>query len=185
MSKQALIVIDIQKDYFPGGKWPLDGADATADNAALLLNAARKRGDLIVHVRHEFASADAPFFAPGSAGAEIHPKAAPLGDEPVLLKQQVNAFQETGLKELLDEHAVQAVTIVGSMSHMCIDAAVRAAADFGYSVTVAHDACATRALEFNGQEVPAAQVHATLMASLAFAYATVQNTEECLAAYQQ
>nr|WP_314875521.1 cysteine hydrolase family protein [uncultured Pseudomonas sp.] len=185
MSKQALIIIDIQKDYFPGGKWPLDGADAAADNAMLLLDAARKRGDLVVHVRHEFASADAPFFTPGSAGAEIHPKAAPLGDEQVLLKHQVNVFKDTTLKALLDEQAVQAVTIIGSMSHMCIDAAVRAAADFGYTVTVAHDACATRVLQFNDQEVPAAQVHAAFMASLAFAYATIQSTEECLAAYQQ
>lgn len=180
MSKHALIIIDIQNDYFPGGKWELDGADAAADNAARLLAAARERGDLVVHVRHEFDSSDAPFFAPGSHGAQIHAKVAPLTGEPVVLKHQVNAFRGTDLKAQLDGHDVKALTIVGSMSHMCIDAATRAAADFGYEVSVAHDACATLALTFDDQEVPAAQVQGASMAALAFAYATVATTDALL-----
>lgn len=180
MSKQALIVIDIQNDYFPGGKWTLNGADAAADNAASILEAARARSDLVVHVRHEFESEDAPFFTPGSQGAQIHPKAASRAGEPVLLKHKVNSFLGTGLKQLLDEQNVSELTVIGSMSHMCIDAVCRAAADYGYGVTVVHDACATRALEFNGITVPAAQVHAAFMASLAFAYAQVISTEHYL-----
>ncbi|MBF8733569.1 cysteine hydrolase [Pseudomonas guariconensis] len=183
MSKQALIIIDIQNDYFPGGKWTLEGADAAADNAARLLDAARERGDLVVHVRHEFDSADAPFFAPASEGAQIHPKVAPAPGEPVVLKHQVNAFRDTNLKALLDEHQVKVVTIVGSMSHMCIDAATRAAADHGYQVAVAHDACATLPLDFAGEQVPAAQVQAASMAALAFAYARVESTEQLLSDY--
>jgi len=180
MSKQALIIIDIQNDYFPGGKWALEGADQAADNAARLLAAARQRGDLVVHVRHEFDSADAPFFAPESPGAAIHPKVQPLQDEPVVLKHKVNAFLGTNLKQTLDEHGVEALTIAGSMSHMCIDAATRAAADLGYEVTVAHDACATLPLEFNGKQVPAAQVHDSAMAALAFAYAKVVKTDDLM-----
>ncbi|MDD1959709.1 MAG: cysteine hydrolase family protein [Pseudomonas capeferrum] len=180
MSKQALIIIDIQNDYFPGGKWTLDGAEQAADNAARLLSAARDRGDLVVHVRHEFESADAPFFAPQSPGAAIHAKVEPVAGEPVLLKHKVNAFLGTGLKDTLDQHGVQALTIIGSMSHMCIDAATRAAADFGYEVTVAHDACATLPLDFNGKQVPAAHVHDSAMAALAFAYAKVVKTDDLL-----
>ncbi|MCI1025831.1 isochorismatase family protein, partial [Pseudomonas putida] len=102
MSKQALIIIDIQNDYFPGGKWPLDGVDQAADNAARLLAAARQRGDLVVHVRHEFDTADAPFFTPGSQGAAIHAKVEPLPGEPVVLKHKVNAFLGTDLEHTLD-----------------------------------------------------------------------------------
>ncbi len=178
MSKQALILIDIQNDYFPGGKWTLDGADQAADNAARLLAAARQRGDLVVHVRHEFESADAPFFTPDSQGAAIHPKVAPQAGEPVVLKHKVNAFLGTDLKTTLDQHGVGALTIAGSMSHMCIDAATRAAADFGYDVTVVHDACATLPLHFDGKQVPAAHVHDSAMAALAFAYAKVVKTDE-------
>ncbi|MFF7109551.1 cysteine hydrolase family protein [Pseudomonas sichuanensis] len=180
MSKQALIIIDIQNDYFPGGKWTLDGADAAADNAARLLDAARKRGDLVVHVRHEFESSDAPFFTPGSAGARIHHKVEPANNEAVVLKHKVNSFRDTNLKALLDQHDVKALTIVGSMSHMCVDAATRAAADYGYDVSVAHDACATLPLAFDGKQVPAAEVHASVMAALAFAYAKVVSTDELL-----
>ncbi|CAG8870798.1 Peroxyureidoacrylate/ureidoacrylate amidohydrolase RutB [Pseudomonas fluorescens] len=180
MSKQALILIDIQNDYFPGGKWALDDVEVAADNAARLLAAARARGELVVHVRHEFDGPDAPFFSPGTAGAQIHPTVAPQPGEAVVLKHQVNAFQGTGLKTLLDDNNVQALTIAGSMSHMCIDAATRAAADFGYKVTVVHDACATSALDFDGQQIPAAQVHGSAMAALAFAYANVASTQDCL-----
>ena len=98
----------------------------------------------------------------------------------MVLKHLVNAFRGTDLRALLVRRAITDVVVAGSMSHMCIDAVVRAAADLGYRVTVLHDACATRDLEFNGQVIPAAQVHGAYMASLAFAYASVVSTDEYL-----
>lgn len=181
MSKRALILIDIQNDYFPGGKWSLHEMDAATANAARVLAAARAAGDTVVHVRHEFESMDAPFFAPGSSGAQIHSEVQPLAGEAVVLKHKVNAFLGTNLKALLDKAGVQEVILAGAMSHMCIDAAARAGADFGYATTVIHDACATRDQEFEGKQVPAVQVHAAYMAALAFAYATVVSTEQYLA----
>ncbi|WP_223499899.1 cysteine hydrolase family protein [Pseudomonas sp. BF-R-24] len=180
MVKQALIVVDIQNDYFPQGKWPLVGADAAADNAVRLIKAFRDAGDSVVHIRHEFTSEDAPFFTPNSEGAKLHPKVLNRADEPVVLKHFVNSFRETELKSILDEQGIKELVVVGSMSHMCVDGITRAAADFGYTVTVIHDACATRDLEFNGVTVPAAQVHAAFMAALAFAYASVVSTNEYL-----
>jgi nicotinamidase-related amidase len=182
MAKQALIVVDIQNDYFPQGKWPLVGADVAADNAVRLIEAFRKAGDSVVHIRHEFTSEEAPFFTPNSEGAKLHPKVLNRADEPVVLKHFVNSFRETELKSILDERGIKELVVVGSMSHMCVDGITRAAADFGYTVTVIHDACATRDLEFNGVAVPAAQVHAAFMAALAFAYASVVSTNEFLAA---
>ncbi|MDC0743915.1 cysteine hydrolase family protein [Polyangium mundeleinium] len=180
MATRALIVVDIQNDYFPGGKWTLSGVEAAADNAARLLAAARSKGDLVVHIRHEFPTADAPFFAPGSEGAQIHPKVQNQGDEPVVLKHQINSFRDTNLKEVLDRNGITEVVICGNMSHMCVDAVTRASADFGYAVTVIHDACASRDLEFNGVRVPAAQAHAAFMAALGFAYAKMRSTDEFL-----
>ncbi|MBV7492598.1 cysteine hydrolase family protein [Pseudomonas sp. PDM30] len=180
MAKQALILVDIQNDYFPQGKWPLVGADAAADNAVRLIKAFRDAGDSVVHIRHEFTSEDAPFFTPNSEGAKLHPKVLNRADEPVVLKHFVNSFRETELKSILDEQGIKELVVVGSMSHMCVDGITRAAADFGYTVTVIHDACATRDLEFNGVTVPAAQVHAAFMAALAFAYASVVSTNEYL-----
>jgi len=182
MAKQALIVVDIQNDYFPQGKWPLVGADAAADNAARLIQAFRDAGDAVVHIRHEFTSEEAPFFTPGSDGAKLHPKVLNRADEPVVLKHFVNSFRETTLKSILDEKGIEELVVVGSMSHMCVDGITRAANDLGYSVKVIHDACASRDLEFDGVTVPAAHVHAAFMAALAFAYASVISTDEFLAA---
>ena len=181
MAKRAVIAIDIQNDYFPGGKWPLVGADAAADQAAKLLAGARKAGDLVVHVRHEFPSTEAPFFVPGTNGVETHPKVKPLAGEPVVVKNEVNSFLKTNLKQVLDENGVDELVILGSMSHMCVDAATRAALDLGYPVTVIHDACATHDQQFNGTTVPAAQTHSAFMAALGFAGATLKATDEHLA----
>ena len=181
MPKRALVLIDIQNDYFPGGRWTLSGIDSAADNAAQVLAGARAAGDLVVHVRHEFPMADAPFFAPGSEGAKIHPKVKNLEGEPVVLKHHVNSFRETDLETLLDRHGVEEVVICGAMSHMCVDAGARAASDLGYQCVVVHDACATRDQEFEGVVVPAAQVHAAFMAALKFGYAKAVSAKEYLA----
>jgi nicotinamidase-related amidase len=180
MTKRALIVVDIQNDYFPGGKWPLHEVEAAADNAARLLAAARGQGELIVHIRHEFPTQDAPFFLPGSEGAKIHPKVQSQGDEHVVVKHYINSFRETDLKEVLDRNGITEVVICGAMSHMCVDAVTRASNDLGYKVSVVHDACASRDLEFNGVRVPAAQVHAAFMAALGFGYATTRSTRDHL-----
>lgn len=181
MTKRALVLVDIQNDYFATGKWPLEGVDAAADNAARILAHARSCGQLVVHIRHEFNEGDAPFFAPGSEGAMTHSKVASRAGEPVVLKHRVNAFVDTPLKSILDEQGIEQLTLVGNMSHMCVDAIVRAAADYGYANTVIADACASHELEFGGVKVAAAQVHAAFMAALAFAYAEVLTTDEYLA----
>lgn len=180
MSKRALIVIDIQNDYFPGGKWTLSNIESAAGNAARVLDAARTAGDLVVHVRHENPDPGAPFFMAGSEGAEIHATVRPAQGEDVVVKQHVNSFRDTRLEDLLDDNGVEEVVMVGAMSHMCIDAAARAARDLGYGVTVIHDACATRDLEFGGAVVPAADVHAAFMSALGFAYADMVSTDRYL-----
>jgi nicotinamidase-related amidase len=134
-----------------------------------------------VNIRHEFLSGDAPFFSPGSHGAAIHEVALPAEGEPVITKNHTNSFRDTRLKETLDAHGIDTVVIVGAMVQNCIDAATRAAFDYGYAVTIIHDAVATLDMEFGGVRVPASQVHAAWMAELAFAYATVKSTAEVMA----
>ena len=180
MSKKALVIVDLQNDYYPNGKWTLQGIEAASKNAAQLLDHFRQSNDLVVHVHHNFPSADAPFFAPGSQGAEIHADVIPKEGEPTVLKHQVNAFHQTDLKEVLDKNDVEDLVICGAMSHMCIDAAARAASDLGYNNTIVHDACATRDLEFDGKVISAPEVHAAYMSALGFAYGRVLTTDDYL-----
>ena len=180
MVQRAVIVVDLQYEYEAAGKLPLEKLEQALANTKRVLAAARDRKDVIVHIRHETpGSEDAPF-AVGTKGTEIIATVAPVDGETTLTKHYPNSFRDTGLKALLDEAGVEEVVIVGAMSHMCIDATARAAFDFGYGVTVVGDACATRALSIDGVDVPAAQVHAAIMAALAFAYARVVSTSELL-----
>lgn len=184
MAKTALLMIDIQNDYFTSfedAKWPLHKMEQASIQASKLLKKFRDANALVVHVRHQFPTSDAPFFLPDTVGAETHTSVIPLADEETVVKQNINSFQETNLKQILDENKIENVVIVGAMSHMCIDAVTRAASDYGYKCSLAHDACATLGQEFNGVEVSAEAVHATFMAALGFAYADVASTDEIIA----
>ncbi|GGE30480.1 isochorismatase [Halopseudomonas oceani] len=182
MKKAGLIVIDLQNDYLPDGKLPLTGIEAAAKNAADVIAAARTRGVPVFHVRHESPDSNAPLFAAGSVGAQIQTCVAPVEGEPVIVKRHINAFRETDLKQQLDQHGIEEVVVIGAMSHMCVDACVRAAVDMGYPATVLHDACATLDLEFNGVTTPAGQVQAAMMAAFEFGYCAVISTQAYLAA---
>ena len=103
---QALVIIDIQNDYFPGGKMELVGSNAAAENAALLLAAFRKAQRPIFHVQHITLAPTATFFLPDTPGMQIHPLVCPQEDETVVQKHFPNSFRETPLLDLLhSEHA--------------------------------------------------------------------------------
>lgn len=105
----------------------------------------------------------------------------PVGDEPVIGKHHANAFRDTQLLPTLQKSGARRLVLAGMQTHMCVEAAARAAADAGYEVLVASDACATRSLKFKDVEVPAAQVHAAALAALQSGYARVLSTDELLA----
>lgn len=182
MKQRGLIVVDLQNEYLPTGKLPLSGIEAAVDNAVKVIADARNKGIPVFHIRHEFVNDEAPVFVPGTDGVEIQSAVAPRDNEAVIVKNHINAFRETDLQQQLDAQGVQEVVVIGAMSHMCIDAVVRAAVDMGYEATVLHDACATLDLSFNGVDVSAAQAHAAMMAAFEFGYATVKSVDEYLSA---
>lgn len=175
---RALLVIDIQKDYFPGGAHPLVEPEAAADVAHGVLQAARSYGEPVVHLQHVWDSPDAAFMKPGTDGVEIHERVAPADGEPVLQKSEPNGFVGTRLEDELRSRDVDELVVVGMMSSMCVDATVRAAVDLGFGVTVVHDGCAAPNLEFGGEEISGRTVHGAFMAALADGYATVVSGRE-------
>ncbi|MEZ4527583.1 MAG: cysteine hydrolase family protein [Desulfobacterales bacterium] len=176
--KDALILVDIQKDYFPGGAMELAGMEQAVQKASLLLDRFRKEKRPVFHVQHLSLRPGAAFFLPNTKGAEIHESVLPAKDEIVVQKHFPNSFRETGLLDHLRKAEVRELVFCGAMSHMCIDATVRAAFDLDFSCTVIADACATRDLEFQGMKVEAANVHAAFMAALAAVYAKVISAEQ-------
>ena len=178
MADIALLVIDIQNDYFPGGAMELEGAQAAAENARRAIETFRARGRPVIHVRHLSTRAGATFFLPGTRGAEIQDLVRPHGAETVVEKNFPNSFRATRLQSTLEEQGIKHLAVAGMMTHMCVDATVRHAADLGYGVTLLGDACATRAQTFGGETVPARQVHAAFLAALSGFYAKVIPSHE-------
>lgn len=178
MPDSALLVIDLQNDYFPGGAMELEGAEAAGANAAEALRRFRQRSLPVIHVRHLSVRPGATFFVPGTRGAEIQAAVQPLAGETVLEKNFPNSFRATALEKLLREAGVQNLVVAGMMTHMCVDASVRQAADLGFKVTLLGDACATRAQTFEGESVPARQVHAAFLAALNGFYAKVIHAHD-------
>jgi len=171
----ALIVIDLQNDYYPGGAMELTGIEAAHRNALRLVKAAIDAGKAVFFIRH-IAPEGAPFFAEGSAGSKLHPD-LPLEAGEVIVKHHPNSFRDTPLRARLEALGARRLAVCGAMSHMCIDTTVRAGYDLGYAITLAHDACATKDLEFVGKRIPAAEVHAAFMAALDGKFASVCAVE--------
>lgn len=177
---RALIVIDVQNDYFPGGRMELHGAERAGEMVGEALRRCRAAGLRIFHIRHVARDPGASFFLSGTAGAEIHGLARPLDGEPVLVKHYPNGFRDTGLDELLRGEGIGELTLVGMMTHMCVDTTVRAAYDLGYRCQVVGEACATRDLSIGGAVVGAADVQTAFLAAIDGTFADVVGIGECL-----
>jgi len=173
MSTTALLLIDIQNDYFPGGAMELVGANEAGEQARGLLAAFRAKALPVVHIQHVSIRPGATFFLPGTKGMEIHESVSPLAGEVIFQKNFPNAFRQTPLVEHLRGAGITNLVIAGMMTHMCVDTSTRAAADLGFACALAQDACATRALTFNGVQVAAGSVQAAYLAALNGAFAKV------------
>ncbi|MBM4327300.1 MAG: cysteine hydrolase [Deltaproteobacteria bacterium] len=176
----ALILIDIQNDYFPGGKMELEGSPGAGLSAGKALSHFRKAGLHLVHIQHLSAHPGATFFVPGTKGVEIHESVKPTHDELVIQKHYPNAFRDTPLLGHLKDNGIESLIVGGMMTHMCVDASVRAAFDHGFRCAVLSDACATRGLSYGQLNIPAQFVHAAFLAALSPIYAKVLTVDEFL-----
>ncbi|MDR0528282.1 MAG: cysteine hydrolase [Zoogloeaceae bacterium] len=174
--KIALILIDIQNDYFPGGKNPLHNPEKAAENAKIALKLFREKGLPILHIQHIALQEGAAFFLPGSEGKEIYHDIKPENDEKILTKHYPDSFFQTGLHEILAKTGVKKIVLCGMMSRMCIDATVRSAKNYLYEVLLLSDACATKDLLWENETIIAENVHKTVMASLQGTFAKIIKT---------
>jgi len=175
---KALLLIDIQNDYFPGGAAEIVGPLEAAQCAAHALRLFRDEGLPVIHVQHANTRPGATYLLPGTPGGDIHQSVAPLPGEPVVIKHTPNSFHDTTLDELIARLGVDHLVVCGMMTHMCVDTTVRAAKDRQLPVTLLHDACATKDLAFGGVTVPASQVQASFVAALQGMFADVIATAD-------
>ena len=178
---RGLLIVDIQRDYFPGGGHPLVEPGEAAEATGRVLGAFRDAGEPVLYLKHVWDEPEATYLRPGTDGVEIHASVEPAEGEAVIEKAEPNGFLGTELERELRSRGVTELVVTGMESSMCVDSTVRAAAELGFEVTVVHDACATSDLEFEGTRLPGAGVHAAFMAALAEGYAELVSAEELLA----
>lgn len=179
----ALLIIDIQNDYFPGGKMTLVNADAAAEKARVLLESYRAQNKPIIHIKHIATDPAAGFFLPNTTGAEISTYVTPANGEKVITKHYPNSFRETDLLQYLKNTGVTNLVITGMMTDVCVVSTTRAAMDFGFKNVVISDASTTRDRVLNGKTIPAATVHKSYLAgmnALDGLYAHIKTTQQFL-----
>jgi len=166
--KTALLIIDIQDFYFAGGSSELVNPIPASLNAQKLLLHFRETEQLVIHVKHG-----------DGEGSEIHSNVTPLANEKVIVKKEVNSFLNTDLLDFLNKNGINKLVLCGMQTNMCLEAATRAAADYGFNCTVIHDACAAKNQNFNGKTVKAEDVHIAALATLK-AYGELVSADEYL-----
>ncbi len=170
--KEALLVIDVQNDYFEGGACPLHEPKKAEERIIKLIADSRKAKRPVIYIKH-INSDDEAFFNEGTYGCEISERIAPLPDDIVINKYCPNSFLGTELNDCLRSLGVEKLIVCGMMTHICIDTTVRAAMDHGYEVALVADACATKDIEYKGEIIPAETVQKTYIASLSGTFAEI------------
>lgn len=177
-TKKAVLVIDVQNDYFPNGKMELKDSIKAGEKTAELLKAARDKNIEVIYIQHISAREGAGFFIKGTEGAEIHKSVTPMKKEKIFQKNYPNSFRDTGLYEYLKSKNIGNLIVCGMMTQMCVDTTVRAGFDLGFKITLAADCCATKDLNYGGKTVSAENVQTAYFGAINGIFAKVVNSNE-------
>lgn len=176
----ALVLLEIQNDYFPNGRIPLEKSIEVSTKAQSVLNVYREKKMPVIHIQHISTNPDASYFLPCTKGAEFYSTVQPLKGEAIIKKHYPNSFKDTTLLNHLIKNQINHLIICGMMTHLTVESTVRAAYDLGFSCTILHDACTARQLEFGHTAINAQQVHYAFLAAMQPMYASVLSTDDFL-----
>ncbi len=177
--KKALLIIDVQNDYFPGGKHELFEPDKALNQIQKLIEYFRNNDEPIYYVQH-ISGSSGTFFLPNTEGCEIHNKIKPQENDKIIIKHHPSSFLDTNLQAELQKDRIEELIICGMMTHMCVDTTVRVAQNYNYKVKLITDACATRDLKINNKIIKASVVQDTFLASLEWIFAELFTCEDYL-----
>ncbi|GAA5800286.1 Isochorismatase-like protein [Helicostylum pulchrum] len=183
MSQEALIVVDVQNDYFPDGKLPTWNPVETAEACAKLIQKFRQEGKEVVFVKHVMKDSQAKsynFLIKGTDGAEIHDSVKPLPTEKIVTKHEVSGFVGTDLKEYLTSKGVKKLVVVGMMIHNCVNATVYSGVAEGFPCIVVEEAVNTMDQPYDGELVKAQDIKKAFLTGIQFGFSTVYKLQDVL-----
>jgi len=177
--KKALIIIDMQNDYFKNGSMELAGINDALDQTNKLIKYAREKEYKIYFVQHFALKKEATFFVPNTQGVKLH-NDFDIQNDMIIEKNYPNSFRDTKLQNELQKENINALIICGAMTHMCIDTTVRTGFDLGYKCELISDACATKDLIFKDEIVKAHDVQKSYMGALGSVFCEVKDTNKMI-----
>ncbi|CAO3655638.1 unnamed protein product [Mucor fragilis] len=181
--KEALIIVDVQNDYFPGGKLPTWRPVETANEIKKIMDKFRQDDKEVIHVAHHMSPEHEKvmdFLIKGTRGAEIHEIVKPLDTEKIIYKNYADSFVATDLKEYLLSKDIDTVIVVGMMIHNCVNATAYSGTDEGFKTIVVAEAVNTLDQEIFGEVIPAETMWKSFLAGIKFAYAQVNKVDDIL-----
>jgi len=153
--KRALIVVDVQNDFCPGGALAVAHGDEVIAPLNRLIKQFLDRGEVVIKSRDWHPAQTKHFAAHGGTwpvhcvrntrGAEFHPE---LLDDPRIIvvskgtgdEDNYSAFDGTELAGLLREHGVAEVWVGGLATDYCVKNTVLDAVREGFVVSAVEDA---------------------------------------------
>jgi nicotinamidase-related amidase len=179
--KRALLVIDVQNEYFEGGLLPVTYPVTHFENLLRVMEGATAAGVPVVVVQHTFVAPDMPFFKRGTPGWDLHPEVASRPRDHWVEKELPGSFTGTGLEEWLRQRGIDTVTVAGYMTHMCCDTTARQALHRGLKAEFLSDATGTLAVKNSAGEVSAEELHRSTLCAQQMMISEVLDSERWLA----
>ncbi len=174
--KRALLVIDVQNEYF-SGLLPITYPQGHLDNILKAMDNAKANGIPVVVVQHTFPQPDKPFFQRNTSEWELHPEVSKRAHDFLIEKNLPGSFTGTDLESWLRQHGIDTVVIAGYMTHMCCDTTAREAVHRGFTVEFLSDATGTLPLQNEAGEVSAEELQRSFLCAQQMLLSEVISTE--------
>jgi len=176
--KTALLVIDVQNEYFDG-KWPVPDGPQALEQIERAIDASQRTNATVIYVQHAVSKPERGVFIPGSHGFALHPRLHPRATDTRIVKNYPGSFTKTKLEDTLRQHGIETLVISGYMTHMCCDTTAREGFQRDFRVLFLDDATATRDSQHATLgKVDHRELHRATLITQASMFAQVLSTSE-------
>jgi nicotinamidase-related amidase len=175
--KRALLVIDVQNEYFTG-KLPVSYPKDSLSKIINIMEAASESKIPVILVQHSALQKDASTFVKGSKEWELHDQIKGKKFNYLIEKNLPGSFTNTKLESILRDNKVDTVVICGYMSQMCCDTTSRQAVHLGFSVEFLSDATGTLDISNYAGSVTAEELHRAVLVTQAMRFSKVVSSDE-------
>ena len=175
--RQALLVIDVQNEYFTG-RLPVTFPEGSLDNILKAMDHVARVDIPVAIIQHTAPSKDSPTFRKGSDEWKLHPEVEKRKRDILIEKNLPGSFTGTELEKWLREKGIERVAICGYMTQMCCDTTARQAFHLGFQVDFLSDATGTLSVQNSAGSILASDLHRAVLVTMATKFARVMGTKE-------